>query len=180
MASRIRVLGIDPGSRATGWGALDCVDGGVEAVEWGVVAPAANQAFDRRILAISQGISEIVRRLEPAQVAVEDLFYAHSVASAIKLGQVRGAVVVTLGEAGLPLRAYPPASVKKAVSGFGAAGKGQVARMVQRLLGLDRPPEPADAADALAVALCHIHTEGLATAGAGSSGDRRYRHPVRG
>lgn len=178
--STVRVLGIDPGSRATGWGVLECRAGRIEPIEWGVVRPGTDGGFDRRLLVIKEGILEVARRLRPTEAAVEDLFHARNVRSALKLGQVRGVVVVALAEIGLPVRAYAPALVKKAVSGTGTADKGQVGRMVKRLLSLEVAPSPADAADALAVAVCHAHAAGLGTAGVPAAGRLRLRHPARG
>jgi crossover junction endodeoxyribonuclease RuvC len=175
----MRVLGLDPGSHVTGWGVLDCQDGNIEPLEWGALRTDRTAPFDDRLLALKEGLLQIVRRLEPSTAAVEDPFYARNAASALKLGQVRGVLVVALREAGVGVETYAPRAVKKAVSGFGGAEKTQVGAMVQRLLGLDRIPEPADAADALAVAVCHTHIRGLGTAGspAARSG---LKHPVRG
>jgi len=176
----IRILGIDPGSLITGWGVLESNGGRLEVVEWGVVRSPAGEEFALRLLAIKRGILEVVRRLGPTEAAVEDLFHARNVRTAIKMGQVRGVVVAALAEEGLRVAAYAPRLVKLAVSGYGGADKGQVGRMVRRLLDLDTVPSPPDAADALAVALCHAHAAGLGTAGGGGARDRRIKHPPRG
>jgi crossover junction endodeoxyribonuclease RuvC len=180
MGDAIRILGIDPGSRITGWGVLICESGRVEPLEWGSVKPPPTDDFAIRLLAIKQGILEVVRRLRPDQVAIEDLFHARNVRTAIQMGQVRGVVVAALAEEGLPVLAYAPRLVKKAVSGYGGAGKPQVGRMVKSLLGLPRIPTPPDAADALAVALCHAHSTGMGTASGGKAGTAGIKHPAKG
>jgi crossover junction endodeoxyribonuclease RuvC len=159
---------------------LEASDGVVRAVAWGAVRLPARQEFVARLAAVKDGLDEVVLRYRPTGAAVEDVFRAANTRSALRLGEVRGAVLVALGEAGLPVHAYTPAAVKKAVSGYGAAGKDQVGRMVEQLLRLGEVPSPADAADALAVALCHVHTAGLATAGTPSSRRGGYRRPPRG
>jgi crossover junction endodeoxyribonuclease RuvC len=180
MGDAIRILGIDPGSRVTGWGVLACEEGRVEPLEWGAVTPPTGDDFTMRLLALKQGILEVVRKIRPHQVAIEDLFHARNVRTAIQLGQVRGVVVTALAEEGLPVTAYAPRLVKKAVSGYGAADKRQVGRMVKSLLGLPRIPTPPDAADALAVALCHAHSAGMGTASGGKAGTAVVRHPAKG
>jgi len=175
----MRILGIDPGSQVTGWAVLECGDSGLEPLEWGVLRTDRGSAFDDRLLSLKQGLMEVVRRFEPGSAAIEDQFYAKNPSSALKLGQVRGVLVVALREFGLSVKAYAPREVKKAVSGFGGAEKGQVGRMVQSLLSLPSIPEPEDAADALAIAVCHAHSSGLGTVGGGRK-PSGLRHPVRG
>lgn len=175
----VRILGIDPGSRATGWGVISCKDGCAEATEWGVIRPSLDGSFEDRLLTIQEGLLKVVLKFTPSHAAVEDPFHARSVASALKLGQVRGVVVVTLRQEKISVASYSPREVKKAVSGFGGAEKSQVARMIQSIFGLSEPPTPSDAADAMAIALCHVHTAGLGTAGAPAT-RRKLRHPIRG
>jgi len=149
----IRILGLDPGSRATGWGAIEAEGGRVRAVRYGVIRPRGG---DRAALLADLGarLRELVTALEPDTAAVESPFAGVSPRSALALAESRGVVLAVLGEAGLPVAAYSPAQVKAAVVGTGRAEKRQVGYMVARLLGLDAPP-PQDAADALAVALTH-------------------------
>jgi crossover junction endodeoxyribonuclease RuvC len=148
------VLGIDPGSRRLGWGVVERRGVAVTAVAAGVVRLDAKQALDLRLLSIHEALSEIVERYAPAVLSVEDVFYAEFPAAAIQLGHVRGVVLLVGAQRRLEVASYPPALVKRTVVGRGAAGKGQVARLVAASLGLAEPP-PADAADALAVALTH-------------------------
>jgi crossover junction endodeoxyribonuclease RuvC len=111
-----------------------------------------------RLSRISIGLQELISRYQPERVAIEDVFYATNVKSALKLGQVRGVAMLAAASAGLEVAEYSPLSIKSAVVGYGRAEKHQVQQMVTRLLNLDQIPEPADAADALAIAICHLHT----------------------
>ena len=176
----VRVIGVDPGSLSTGWAILEVRGRRPWVVAWGSIRPDPKERFAGRLASIKEALDEVVLRYRPTEAAVEDLFHAASARTAIRLGEVRGVVVVALAEAGLPVHGYAPAKVKKAVSGFGGAGKDQVGRMVSKLLGLREVPKPADAADALAIALCHLHDAGLASAQAPASRARGIRHPVRG
>ena len=113
-----------------------------------------------RLKKICEGLTEIIGRHSPEQVAIEDVFYAVNVKSALKLGHVRGVAMLVAAQAGLQVIAYSPLSIKSAVVGYGRAEKSQVQLMVARLLGLPAAPEPPDVADALAIAICHLHTGG--------------------
>ena len=175
----LRVLGIDPGSRATGWGILECDQGRAEAVRWGVIRPSLLGSFEGRLLEIQNELLHLIDEFSPAHAAVEDPFHARSAGSALKLGQVRGVAVVTLMQRDIAVESYAPRQIKKAVSGFGGAEKSQVARMLQTLFGLPELPSPSDAADALAIALCHVHHAGLGTVGA-RKGGQRIGYPIRG
>jgi crossover junction endodeoxyribonuclease RuvC len=155
----VRVLGVDPGSRVVGYGLVevDATRAGPEAmryVECGVIVPAAGAPFATRLKEIAAELRAVIAELGPEVVAVESVFQKHNVQSALKLGQARGVVLLCAAEAGVAIHEYAPARVKKAVTGRGAAGKPQVQEMVRALLHLRRSPRP-DAADALAVALCH-------------------------
>lgn len=154
----MRILGIDPGSQRTGVGVIELRGDRVTAVCYGVVR-ATRGAFPERLRLIFEGVRDVVREHRPLEVAVETVFVAHNAASAIKLGQARGAAICAAIEGGLPVAEYAPRAVKQAVVGRGAADKAQVQHMVRVLLGLDETPAE-DAADALAVALCHHHTRG--------------------
>jgi crossover junction endodeoxyribonuclease RuvC len=153
----LRILGIDPGSQATGYGAIDTDGHRHRLVEQGVVRPSPKLSFPRKLQWIHARIVEVVGRSEPDQVVVESLFYATNVKSALKLGHVRGVVLLAGVSSGVPVFEYSPLEVKQAVVGYGRAEKAQVQKMVSLLLDLATTPEPHDVADALAVALCHAH-----------------------
>ncbi|HCO43022.1 MAG TPA: crossover junction endodeoxyribonuclease RuvC [Gammaproteobacteria bacterium] len=159
-----RILGIDPGSRLTGFGLIDIQRGGARYVESGVIRVPPG-ALDARLGTIFNGISELLAEFRPDAVAIESVFVQRNVASALKLGQARGAAIVAAAVAGVPVSEYSPAEIKQRVVGNGRAGKEQVQYMVGRLLSLAVPPR-ADAADALAGALCHAHSVQLPRAGA--------------
>lgn len=152
----MRILGLDPGSRICGYGVIDA-DGELRYVECGVLTAPDGQPMERRLGEIARGLREVIAELAPAIVAVEDVFSHQNPRSALALAQARGMVLAVCGLAGLSVASYPPASVKKAVSGSGRADKDQIARMVQVLIGLRSLPR-ADATDALAVAITHGRT----------------------
>lgn len=152
----MRVLGIDPGSRICGYGVIATSGRSYAYVECGVLTGRADAPPEERLGEIARSLLEVVRELEPAALAVEDVFTHQNPRSALALAQARGAVLAVAGMAGLPVFSYPPAVVKKTVTGRGAASKDQVTRMVMSLIGLRSPPR-ADAADALAVAITHAH-----------------------
>jgi crossover junction endodeoxyribonuclease RuvC len=152
----VRILGIDPGSRATGYGVVEVEGSRLARVAGGVIRPGA-ELLSERLACIASTLDGVVERTAPRSAALESVFAARNPRSALMLGQARGAALVACGLAGLPTAEYAPAQVKRAVVGYGAASKEQVQRMVQRLLGLASPP-PADEADALAVALCHANS----------------------
>jgi crossover junction endodeoxyribonuclease RuvC len=146
---------VDPGSRICGYGLVDVAAGGtLRYVECGVLKARAGAELAERLADIAHDLGELIAEFAPAAVAVEDVFFAKSARSAFALAQARGAVLATAGMADVRVYSYAPALVKKLITGQGRAGKEQVARMVQVLLGLQRVP-PADAADALAVAISH-------------------------
>ncbi len=149
------ILGIDPGSLATGWGVLSCEGSRLKAVSCGVIRPK-EKVFNRRLLEIHESLTKVIAAHSPAEAAVESLFFQKNAQSALKLGHVRGVAVLACLQGGLAVREYAPAEVKQALTGHGRAEKKQVARMIQILLGFPKPP-PSDAADALAVAVTHAH-----------------------
>ncbi len=153
----MRILGIDPGSRVLGYAVVEC-DGArrLRYLECGVLEADARAPIERRLGDIARALAEIIDELRPDTAAAEEVFSAINVRSALALGQARGAVLAVCGRAELRVWGYAPAVVKQAVTGRGRAPKGQVARMVQVLLGLKREPR-AGAADALAVAIAHAH-----------------------
>jgi crossover junction endodeoxyribonuclease RuvC len=150
----VRILGLDPGSRICGYGVIDQIDGELQYVECGVLTAPEGRPMEERLGEIARGLREVIAELGPAAVAVEDVFSRQNVRSALALAQARGMALAVVGLAGLRVASYPPASVKKAVSGSGRADKDQIARMVQALIGLRSLPR-ADATDALAVAITH-------------------------
>jgi crossover junction endodeoxyribonuclease RuvC len=153
----LRILGIDPGSQATGYGAIDSDGNRHLLIEYGVVTSPRSHSFPEKLHHVHNELIEVIERCRPDRVAVENLFYAANVKSALKLGHVRGVALLAGVSRGLPVDEYSPLEIKQAVTGYGRADKVQVQKMVTLLLGLDSPPEPYDAADALAVALCHAH-----------------------
>jgi len=154
----MRILGIDPGSRLTGVGVIEVRGDRVVCLHHDVIK-AGNGEFPERLGVIFNGVRDLISEFSPAQAAVESVFVSHNAASAIKLGQARGAAVCAVIDGGVEVAEYSPRAVKQAIVGRGAADKGQVQHMVRVLLGLEESP-PEDAADALAVALCHHHTQG--------------------
>jgi crossover junction endodeoxyribonuclease RuvC len=148
------VLGVDPGSQRTGYGAVETDGRRHRLIEMGALAPAPRLALADKLRHIHDGLEVLIARLRPDALAVEDVFHAQNARSALVLGHVRGVVLLAGARAGLAVHEYPPATVKQQITGFGRAEKGQVAFMVTRLLALEAAAEPGDATDALAVALC--------------------------
>jgi crossover junction endodeoxyribonuclease RuvC len=152
-----RILGIDPGSRITGYGVIEENRGRLRFVSCGVIKTTPRYPFAHRLNEIFEGINEVVQLHGPEVAAVEDVFLATNPRSALKLGQARGAAIVAAMQNGLTVRDYSAKMIKRAVVGYGQAEKIQVQHMVRVLLGLSAAPS-ADAADALAVAICHANT----------------------
>ncbi len=155
----MRVLGVDCGSRSTGFGVIESDGRSYQVLDYGAIRPARSRTFAERLLHIQVELDKLVERYQPNSIAVEQVFQALNVKSAMQLSQVRGIVLLAAARAQLPVREYSALTVKSSVVGYGRAEKHQVQGMVQRLLALPALPEPDDAADALAVALCHIHCE---------------------
>jgi crossover junction endodeoxyribonuclease RuvC len=153
------VLGVDPGSLRTGYGAVESDGRCHRLIEQGVLAPGQQQSLPEKLRHIHAGVAALIARLAPDALAVEDVFHAANTRTALVLGHVRGVVLLAGAEAGLPVREYPPATVKQQITGYGRAEKTQVAYMVTRLLELVSEAEAGDATDALAVALCLACTE---------------------
>ena len=153
----MKVFGIDPGSERTGYGCVETDGSRHRLVACGAIATAPRAAFPDKLLTIHTGLAALLAECRPDTVAVENLFYATNVRTALRLGHVRGVVLLAAVEAGYPVAEYTPAEVKRAVVGYGRAEKHQVQEMVRLLLGLRTVPSPNDAADALAVAICHVH-----------------------
>jgi len=153
----VRIFGIDPGSERTGYGCIEMTGSRYHLVVCGTLSAPARSTFPEKLKHIHAGLSALLARHRPDCVAVEDVFFARNVRSALKLGHARGVALLAACEAGLPVAEYAPAEIKRAVVGFGRAEKHQVQEMIKLLLGLDARPSPHDAADALAVAICHVH-----------------------
>ncbi len=152
--SRLRVLGVDPGSQATGYGVIDRFGSELRWVSHGVLRPARSAALAPRLATLMRELSAVIAQYAPDVASVEDVFVAVSPRSALVLGQARGAALAALGAASIPLVQYAPARIKQAVAGSGRAPKDQMQRIVKRMLSLASAPA-ADAADALAAAICH-------------------------
>ena len=157
----MKVLGIDPGSETLGWGVVEGSGLKYALVDYGTVKSSPKEAFSKRLLKIYDGIESIIAKFQPDVLSVEEAFYANNVKVALKLGQVRG-VVLLLGEKSkLEISEYAPRLIKQTVVGYGNAEKHQVQEMVRVLLRMQKIPEPHDAADALAIAICHFHHAGV-------------------
>ena len=152
------ILGIDPGSLATGYGVVESGTRGLRALAQGTIVPPRDLRFLDRLPYIAEAVEALVHRVAPDGAAVEDAFHARNSRVALKLGCVRGVAILPIMRARVPVYEYAPRLVKKAVTGSGAAEKDQVRRMVRLLLGLGAAPLMLDASDALAVAICHAHT----------------------
>ena len=154
----MRVFGVDPGSLRTGYGCIDTDGSRHRLVACGAITTPAAAAFPEKLLAIHRALGQLLRKHRPDCVVVENVFHAANVRSALKLGHARGVALLTAVEGGYPVVEYTPAEVKLAVVGYGRAEKHQVGEMVRLLLGLSEVPQPHDASDALAVAICHVHS----------------------
>jgi crossover junction endodeoxyribonuclease RuvC len=153
------VLGIDPGTAATGYGLVERLGSRLRAIDYGCVETRPDQELPQRLLEIHRAVSQLIELHQPALLGVERLFFNRNVQTAFAVGQARGAVLLAAAQHGLPVFEYGPHEVKMAVTGYGRAGKEQVQRMVQVVLGMPAVPRPDDAADALAVAICLAHAQ---------------------
>lgn len=158
----MRALGIDPGIAITGYGVVEETGGEVQAVTFGVIRTPAGQPMPLRLQSIYQGVSSLAAKYQVQVASVEELFFSSNVRTAMSVGQARGVALLALADAGLRVFEYTPMTVKQAVTGYGGADKAQMQEMVRLLLELAEPPRPDDAADALAVAICHLHSARLA------------------
>ena len=156
------VIGIDPGTARTGYGLVRQSDSGtLDLVDFGVIQTSPNQPMSERLLKIHRDLLDVLSQHKPVEAGIERLFFQKNVKTALSVGQARGVAILALAELGLNVKEYSPQDIKLAVTGYGAAEKGQVQRMVQNLLDMDDLPQPDDAADALAVAICHCHASNL-------------------
>lgn len=160
----MRVLGIDPGTANTGFGVVERRGGRLLARDGGVIATPAGAPPERRLATIHERVSALIAEHDVGCVALEDLYFGANARSAFAVGQARGVVMLAAGQRGLPCVSYTPQQVKGAVCGSGRAAKDQVQRMVQALLALPEPPTPDHAADALAVAICHVNRAPMSAA----------------
>jgi crossover junction endodeoxyribonuclease RuvC len=165
----VRVFGIDPGSERTGYGCVETDGSSHRIVMCGAIGAPASASFSEKLLEIHRRLVELLAECRPESVAIEDIFYSANIRSALKLGHARGVAMLAAAQAGLTVVEYTPAEIKRAVVGYGRAEKPQVQRMVKLLLGLTAVPSPHDAADALAVAICHVHSQLPARAMAGAA-----------
>jgi crossover junction endodeoxyribonuclease RuvC len=154
----VLVLGIDPGTAITGYGLVREEDGELSLVECGVITTPSDQPLAPRLQTVYRGLAAVIHQHHPEQAAIEELFFSRNVRTALSVGQARGVALLAAADAGLPLCEYKPSEVKQAITGYGSADKRQVQEMVRLVLRLDRIPEPDDAADAVAIAVCHIHS----------------------
>jgi crossover junction endodeoxyribonuclease RuvC len=158
------ILGLDPGLAITGYGLVSVSSTGDPAlVEYGTITTPAEQPLPDRLLTIDQELGALIARHRPEAVAVEELFFWRNVTTALIVGQARGVAILGAARAGLPVYEYKPMAVKQAITGYGKAPKSQVQEMVRLLLNLDEIPRPDDAADAIAVAICHLYNIRLAS-----------------
>jgi len=198
----VRIFGIDPGSERTGYGCVETDGRRHHLIACGAIVASQAGSFPQRLARIHAELSRLLASHHPDCVAIENVFYATNVRSALKLGHARGVAMLAAVEAGCDVVEYTPAEIKRAVVGYGRAEKPQVGQMVKLLLGLTAAPSPHDAADALAVAICHLHSmppsgrlkpaptkDGAATAGANVGAGfsrpkprswRQYRPPANG
>jgi crossover junction endodeoxyribonuclease RuvC len=169
----VKIFGIDPGSERTGYGCVERSGSRHLLVLCGTLSAPATATFPERLKHIHAGLVSLLAESRPDCVAVESIFHARNVRSALKLGHARGVALLAASEAGLPVVEYAPAEIKRAVVGYGRAEKAQIQQMVKLLLGLDAAPSPHDVADALAVAICHLHN----STGIVAETVRRHRVP---
>jgi crossover junction endodeoxyribonuclease RuvC len=152
-------LGIDPGTATTGFGLVRLqADGSLALVEFGVITTSKDTPAQDRLASLFRDLQDLLAKHKPDTAAVEKLFFQRNVSTAISVGQARGVILLALSQAGIELCEYTPNEIKQAVSGYGSAGKRQMQEMVRVLLGLEDFPRPDDAADALAVAITHLHS----------------------
>ncbi len=156
------VLGVDPGLAITGYGLVEGDGDSLTALAYGTVRTSATTALAERLMQLHDALTDILTQYSPAYAAVEQLFFGTNARTAISVGQARGVLLLTLAQAHVPIAEYTPLQVKQALTGYGQAGKSQVQQMVRILLCLEEIPRPDDAADALAISICHHHSARMA------------------
>ena len=154
----MRILGIDPGYATTGFGILEAGRGSVQLLNYGTITTPTTLTFPERLVVLYDDMTQLIETVKPDAVAVEELFWGHNVTTGIGVSHGRGVILLAICKSGAPLFEYTPNQVKQAVVGYGKAEKHQVMDMTRRLLRLDRMPRPDDAADAIAIALCHARS----------------------
>ncbi len=153
------LLGIDPGTATSGYGLISDDSNEIKLIDYGVITTQPNLPMEKRLLLIHNRILELIDLYQPESCAIEKLFFQRNVTTAIQVGQARGVILLALAERNVNYAEYTPLEVKQAVTGYGVANKKQVQIMVQALLNLEKIPTPDDAADALAIAICHAHSK---------------------
>lgn len=154
----MRILGIDPGVAIVGFGVIDSARGTQRMVQYGTINTPAGMSLSSRLVQIEQDLSALLMQFHPDEVAVEELFFSKNITTGIAVAHARGVILATVEKAGIPICEYTPMQVKQAVAGYGLAEKRQVMDMTRRLLKLRSIPKPDDAADALAIAICHARS----------------------
>ena len=155
----MKIFGIDPGSERTGYGCVETEGSRYRIITSGAIRTSASASFPEKLLKIHAGLAALLGECQPDCVAIENLFYSNNARSALKLGHARGVAMLAAVQSGVPVFEYTPAEVKRAVVGYGRAEKHQVQQMVTLILGLATLPTPFDASDALAIAICHSHSQ---------------------
>ncbi len=154
----MRIIGIDPGTAITGWGVVEGDGDELRSVAYGAITTAAGTPLPRRLQIIYRELTDIIAQWQPESSAIEELFFSKNAKTALAVGHGRGAAMLALANADLPITEYKPLEVKQAITGHGGADKLQMQHMVKLLLKLEEIPRPDDAADALATAICHLHS----------------------
>lgn len=157
------VLGIDPGTATTGWAVIEESAGKLKALAYGHISTEKGRREEDRLLEISDDIAQIIEKYKPQEAAVESLFFFKNQKTVIQVAQARGTVLLTLEQKNVKVSSYTPLQVKQAITGYGKAEKAQVQLMTKNILGLASIPKPDDTADALAIAVCHIHSRKLSS-----------------
>ena len=152
------ILGIDPGLAIVGWGVIEHRASKFRTIAYGSIQTPAGMDTAQRLLTIHQDLTAIIKKYQPQQMAVEELFFNTNITTGIRVAEARGVIIMTGEQYGIPMAEYTPLQVKQAVVGYGRAEKKQVIEMVTRILNLPKPPKPDDTADALAIAICHAHS----------------------
>ena len=152
------ILGLDPGVAIVGYGVVEAQNGRTRPIAYGVIRTPAHTALEKRLFEIYSDLTGIIERYQPDEAAVEELFFNTNQKTAVAVGQARGVILLAIEQNGVKMAEYTPLQVKQSVVGYGRADKSQVMEMTRRMLGLDAPPKPDDAADALAIAICHAQS----------------------
>ena len=158
----MRILGIDPGFAIVGWGIIDSERGNIRPVAYGAITTPAHTSLESRLLTIQRDLESLIEKYKPDEMAIEELFFNTNITTGIAVAEARGVILCTAHRLSLKISEYTPLQVKQAVVGYGKAEKHQVISMVTSLLKLPKPPKPDDAADAVAIAICHSNSNGSA------------------